>query len=61
MSVFEKDFTTDNLLHKKLRKAKIKVSKGRKKYNFDANGDVSADSDAEMLMPRFPNGPFNII
>ena len=41
VSVFEKDFTIDVLLHKKLRKAK-------KNYN--------ADAAVEMPMPRFPNG-----
>ena len=48
-SVFEKDFTIDVLLLKKLRKAK-------KNYNADANADFNADADAEMPMPRFPNG-----
>ena len=47
-SVFEKDFTIDVLLHKKLRKAKIKASKGKKICN--------ADADAEIPMLRFPNG-----
>ena len=32
---------------KKLRKTKIKASKGKKIHN--------ADADAEMPMPRFPN------
>ena len=31
VSVFEKDFTIDVLLQKKLRKAKIMASKGQKK------------------------------
>ena len=56
-SVFEKDFTIDVLLHKKLRKTKIKTSKSKKIYNADAGADVNADADAEMPMPRFPNGP----
>ena len=30
VSVLEKEFTVDVLLHKKLRKAKIKISKGKK-------------------------------
>ena len=54
-SVFEKDFTIDVLLHKKLREAKINASKGKKNYNVHADAEVSADADAEMLMPRFPN------
>ena len=53
--VFEKDFTIDVLLYKKLRKAKIKASKGKKSYNADA--DVNADAGAEIPMSRFPNGP----
>ena len=41
-SVFEKDFTIDVLLYKKLRKAKIKASKGKKKiYNVDADAEIS--------------------
>ena len=53
-SVFEKYFTIDVLLNKKLRKAQIKASKGKKNCNADADAD--ADADAEMPMPRFPNG-----
>ena len=52
-SVFEKDFTIDVLLHKKLQKAKLKASKGKKKSNADA--DVNADTDIGKPMPRFPN------
>ena len=48
VSVFEKDFTIDVLLHKKLRKAK-------KIYNADA------DADAKMLMPKFPNDHFRLM
>ena len=55
-SVFDKNFTKDVLLHKKLRKAKIKPSKGKIIYHADADADVNADVDAEMPMPRFPNG-----
>ena len=58
-SVFGKDFTIDVLLHKKLRMAKTKASKGKEKiYNPDANADVNANADAEMPMLRFPNGPY---
>ena len=57
-SVFEKDFTIAVLLHKKLQKAKIKASKGKKISNADANADVNTDVDAALPMPRFPNGPF---
>ena len=49
-TVFEKDFTVDVLLYKKLQEAKIKVSKGKKISN------ANADADAEMPIPRFPNG-----
>ena len=48
-NVLENDFTMDVLLHKKLRKAKIKTSQGNKSF-------YNADSDAEMPMPRFLNG-----
>ena len=54
-SVFEKDFTIDVLLNKKLQKAKIKASKGKKTSNADA------DADAEMPMLRFPNGLFIVL
>ena len=43
---------------KKLQKAKIKASKGKKISNADADADVNTDVDAAMPMPRFPNGPF---
>ena len=58
--IFEKDFTIDVLLHKELWKAKIKALKGKKNYNADpdAHADISANADAEMPMPRFPNGHF---
>ena len=49
-TVFEKDFTVDVLLYKKLQEAKIKVSKGKKISN------ANTDADAEMPIPRFPNG-----
>ena len=55
-SVFEKYFTIDVLLNKKLRKVQIKASKSKKKCNADADTDVNADADAEMPMPRFANG-----
>ena len=43
------------LLYNKPRKTKIKTSKGKIKFcNADAN--VSADADAQLLMPIFPNG-----
>ena len=60
-SVFEKDFTIDVLLHKKLRKAKIKAWKGKKNYNADSDVYIKADADAEMPMPRFPNGLIHLI
>ena len=47
--VFEKDFTVDVWLHKQHQKRKIKALKDKKNSNADAN--------AEMPLPRFPNGP----
>ena len=47
-SVFEKDFTTDALPSRKLRKGKIKALKGKKNYNTNANIDVNADAGAEI-------------
>ena len=52
VSVFEKDFTIDVLLHKKLRKAKIKTSKGKKKFTMP----MPMQTSMPMLMPIFPNG-----
>ena len=57
-SVFEKDFTIDVLINKKLRKAKIKASKF---YYANADADVNTDADDEMPMPRFPNGQLPLI
>ena len=37
---------------------KLRLRKAKKISNADA--DVNTDADAEMLMPRFPNGPFQI-
>ena len=48
-NVFEKEYIINVLLHKKLWKAKIKASKGKKNY---------ADADAEMPMPKFAIGPY---
>ena len=61
VSAFEKDFTIDVLLLKKLREAKIKASKGKKNYNVDADADVNADADVEIPMLRFPNGRFKLM
>ena len=39
----------DVLLHKKLRKVKIKTSKGKKSFNnADVDADVNADADAKI-------------
>ena len=48
-SVFEKDFTIDVLLHKKLRKAKIKALKDEKTSTMP----MPMPTPMQMLMPRF--------
>ena len=35
---------------------KLRLQKVKKIYNTDADVHVTADADAEMPMPRFPNG-----
>ena len=46
------------MYNKKLRKAKIKTSQEKIVFcNADADAAVNADANAEMPMPRFPNGP----
>ena len=47
-SVFEKDFTIDVLLYKKLRKVKLKASKDQKIHNADVDAGVNADANAEI-------------
>ena len=47
----------DFFLHIKLRKAKIKTLQDKVNFcNADADADINANSDAEMPIPRFPNG-----
>ena len=46
MFYFTRNFERQNL---RLRKA-------NKIYNADVDADENADADAEMSMPRFPNG-----
>ena len=47
-SVFEKDITIDVLINKKLRKAKIKASEGKKKFTMP----MPMPTSMPMLMPR---------
>ena len=45
-------------LYKKFRKTKAKTYQTKKFFlNADADTDFNADTDAEIPMPKYPNGP----
>ena len=54
--VFEKDFTIDALLNKKLREAKIKASKGKRIFIMP----MPMPTSMPMLMPRCPCQDFQM-